>query len=190
MSFIVILQRSYCYHKKTCSAIYIDVSNVSRLQNSTRYGSRFIFSVPFAQICHRKTKVRRTSNDDLHTVMDKSQTYPPILYCKIPIWRVGVWPICVGPAHSTLGQPTLYTSSLTYSKMSIFWWVVLKWRAVTFSQLIKQYNISEFFFYFDLVPKKNILLRSSQSCFSLHGRNRNQTFEQWYQTLWGQLAYK
>ena len=69
MSFIVILQRSYCYHKKTCSAIYIDVSNVSRLQNSTRYGSRFIFSVPFAQICHRKTKVRRTSNDDLHTYL-------------------------------------------------------------------------------------------------------------------------
>ena len=28
------------------------------------------------------------------------------LYCKIPIWRVVVWPIWVGPANSTLGQPT------------------------------------------------------------------------------------
>ena len=50
----------------------------------------------------------------------------PILHCKIPILRVGVWPIWVGPAHSTLGQSTLYTSSLRYSKMSYFQWVLLK----------------------------------------------------------------
>ena len=60
------------------------------------------------------------------TVMDKSQTGCPILYCKSTILRVGVWPIWVGPAHSPLGQLTLYTSSLTYSKMSCFQWVLLK----------------------------------------------------------------
>ena len=60
------------------------------------------------------------------TMMDKSQTGCPILYCKSTILRVGVWPIWVGPAHSPLGQLTLYTSSLTYSKMSCFQWVLLK----------------------------------------------------------------
>ena len=60
------------------------------------------------------------------TVMDKSQTGCPILYCKSIILRVGVWPIWVGTAHSPLGQLTLYTSSLTYSKMSCFQWVLLK----------------------------------------------------------------
>ena len=61
-----------------------------------------------------------------YTVVDKSQTGCPVLHCKIPILRVGVWPIWVGPAHSPLGKLTLYTSSLTYSKMSCFQWVLLK----------------------------------------------------------------
>ena len=60
----------------------------------------------------------------LDTVVDKSQTGCPVLYCKMPILKVGVWPIWVGPAHSTLGQPTLYTSSLTYVNMSNFGQVV------------------------------------------------------------------
>ena len=62
----------------------------------------------------------------------KSQTGDPILYCKRPIWRVGVWPKWVGPAHSTLGQSTPYTSRLTYSKMNHFCPVVLKWHTFVF----------------------------------------------------------
>ena len=61
-----------------------------------------------------------------NTVMDKSQTGCPILYCKRPILRVGAWPIWAGPAHSSLDQPTVYTSSFTHSKMSFFKWVLLK----------------------------------------------------------------
>ena len=68
----------------------------------------------------------------LHTVWLKSQTGCPILYCKRPIWRVGVWPKWVGPAHSTLGQSTPYTSRLTYSKMNHFCPVVLKWHTFVF----------------------------------------------------------
>ena len=56
----------------------------------------------------------------------------PILHCKIPILRVGVWPIWVGPAHSTLGQLTRYTSRLIYPKMSYFCPVVLKWHTFVF----------------------------------------------------------
>ena len=66
------------------------------------------------------------------TVWLKSQTDCPILYCKRPIWRVGVWPKWVGPAHSTLGQSTPYTSRLTYSKMNHFCPVVLKWHTFVF----------------------------------------------------------
>ena len=54
------------------------------------------------------------------TVVDKSQTGCPVLHCKIPILRVGVWPIWVGPTHSTLGQSTPYTSSSRHPKMSYF----------------------------------------------------------------------
>ena len=70
------------------------------------------------------------------TVWLKSQTGYPTLYCKRPIWRVGVWPKWVGPAHSTLGQSTSYTSRLKYSKMSDFHQVILKWH--TFVSLSSQ----------------------------------------------------
>ena len=66
------------------------------------------------------------------TVGVKSQNVNPILHCKTPIWRVGVWPKWVGPAHSTLGQLTQYTSRLRYSKMSDFHQVVLKWHTFVF----------------------------------------------------------
>ena len=69
------------------------------------------------------------------TVLGKSQNPTPILYCKRPILRVEVKLIGVGSAHSSLGQPILYTTSSTYTKMINFWWVVLKWQAVTFSNL-------------------------------------------------------
>ena len=54
------------------------------------------------------------------TVVDKSQTGCPISYCKLTILKVGVWPIWVGPTHSTLGQSSPYTSSLRHPKMSDF----------------------------------------------------------------------
>ena len=47
--------------------------------------------------------------------MDKGQTGCTISYCKRPILSVGVWPIWVGPAHSTIDQPTLYNSNITHS---------------------------------------------------------------------------
>ena len=62
----------------------------------------------------------------------KSQNVNPILHCKTLIWRVGVWPKWVGPAYSTLGQLTRYTSRLKYSKMSDFCPVVLKWHTFVF----------------------------------------------------------
>ena len=55
-----------------------------------------------------------------------SQNVTHFLYCKIHTCRVGVWPIWVGPSHSTLGQPTPYTSSLRHPKMSYFQLVLLK----------------------------------------------------------------
>ena len=67
-----------------------------------------------------------------NTVGVKSQNVNPILHCKTPIWRLGVWPKWVGPAHSTLGQLTQYTSRLRYSKMSDFHQVVLKWHTFVF----------------------------------------------------------
>ena len=60
------------------------------------------------------------------TVVVISQNVTPFFYCKIPTWRVGVWPIWVGPAHSKLGQPTLDTSSLRHPKMSYFHLVLLE----------------------------------------------------------------
>ena len=69
------------------------------------------------------------------TVWLKSQTGCPILYCKRPIWRVGVWPKWVGPAHSTLGQLTRYTSRSTHPKMSDFCPVDLKWHTFLSWQL-------------------------------------------------------
>ena len=56
----------------------------------------------------------------------------PILYCKRPILRVGVWPKWVSPAHSTLGQLTRNTSRLTHPKMSDFCPAVLKWHTFVF----------------------------------------------------------
>ena len=60
----------------------------------------------------------------------------PVLYCKRPIWRVGVWPKLVGPAHNTLtSQPTLYTFSLKYvgiQKWAIFQWYFWKYNNLNF----------------------------------------------------------
>ena len=70
--------------------------------------------------CRRGTIVLVLTPDRQSTVWLKSQTGCPILYCKRPVWRVGVWPKWVGPAHSTLGQLTRYTPRLKYSKMSDF----------------------------------------------------------------------
>ena len=66
------------------------------------------------------------------TVGLKSQTGCSILSRKRPIWRVGVWPKWVGPAHSTLGQLTQYISWLRHPKMSDFCQVVLEWQTFVF----------------------------------------------------------
>ena len=50
----------------------------------------------------------------------KKSERKPYFNTEIPILRVGVWPIWVGPAPPPLGQSMVYTSSLTYSKMSNF----------------------------------------------------------------------
>ena len=62
----------------------------------------------------------------LFTVGVISQNVTPFLYCKIHNCRVGVSPIWVGPTHSSLGQPTLYTSSLRHPKISYFQLVLLE----------------------------------------------------------------
>ena len=56
----------------------------------------------------------------------------PILCCKRPILRVGVWPIWVCPAHCPFGQSIICTSRVTYSKMSDFCLVVFKWQTFVF----------------------------------------------------------
>ena len=55
-----------------------------------------------------------------------SQNVTPFLYCKIHTCRVRVSPIWVGATHSSLGQQTLYTSSLRHPKMSYFQLVLLE----------------------------------------------------------------
>ena len=72
MSFIVILQRSYCYYKKTCSAIYIDVSNVSRLRNSTMRFVLFFQSRLLKLVTSRKV-LHSTMNEWLKDMSFKAQ---------------------------------------------------------------------------------------------------------------------
>ena len=84
------------------------------------------------QTCYKGKRSANVKTWYAPTVWLKSQTGCPILYCKRPIWRVGVWPKWVGPAHSTLGQSIPYTSRLTYSKMNHFCPVVLKWHTFVF----------------------------------------------------------
>ena len=54
------------------------------------------------------------------TVWHKSQTGCLILYYKRPNWRVGVWPIWVGPAHCPFGQSIIHASMVRDQKMSNF----------------------------------------------------------------------
>ena len=68
----------------------------------------------------------------VHTVAGIVINDYPILHCKIPILRVGVWPIWVGPAHCPFDQLIIYTSMVTYQKMSNFYPVVLKWQTFVF----------------------------------------------------------
>ena len=65
------------------------------------------------------------SRDSKYSGCKKSER-KPYFSTKIPILRVGAWSMLVDPAYSTLDQPTLYTSSLTHSKMSYFQRVLLK----------------------------------------------------------------
>ena len=86
-----------------------------------------------------KSVSRKMARNSRCTVRVKSQTSCPILHCKRPIWRVGVWPIWVGPAHSTLGQLTRYTSRLIYPKISDFLQVL--WEIHQFEFLSSQFYL-------------------------------------------------
>ena len=105
-----------------------------------------------------------------YTVWLKSQTGCTILYCKRPIWRVGVWPKWAGPAHSTLDQSTRYTSRLTYSKMSDFCPVVLKWHTFVFlsSQLWLILVLAWWSVKYKCVPFQNYWTKSAHILMFYH----------------------
>ena len=64
--------------------------------------------------CRCWIQIDDSKNNSTCTVAGIAIKDYPILCCKRPILRVGVWPIWVGPAHCPFGQSIICTSMVTY----------------------------------------------------------------------------